>query len=99
MKTLDDLQEFLSNFCEHVYYQPPESAKIIYPAIIFSKTEIINMHANNRVYRQLKFYQVTVIDEEPESEIVRQVSQIPKCEFDRTYKSENLYHDVFILQF
>lgn len=99
MKTLDDLQEFLRGFCDHVYYQPPESAKIVYPAIIFSKKEILNIHANNRVYRQLYFYQVTVIDEEPESEIVTQISQLPNCEFDRTFKSDNLYHDVFTLQF
>lgn len=99
MKTLDDLQEFLRGFCKNVYYQPPESYKMEYPAIVFSKKEILNIYANNRVYRQSYFYQVTVIDEEPESEIVKQISLLPQSEYDRTFKSDNLYHDVFTLQF
>lgn len=84
---------------ENVYYQPPESMFIKYPAIIYSRYKIENKFANNKVYRQLHPYLITVIDEDPDSEIVEKISQLSTCRFDRHYVSDNLNHDTFILYF
>lgn len=81
----------------HVYYQPPESIKIKYPAIIYYRSNIINEYANNGVYMQSPCYEVTVIDEDPDSEIVKLISALPRCRFNRHYTSDNLNHDVFTL--
>lgn len=79
----------------NVYFQPPESVKMSYPAIIYSRQNIENGHANNGVYTQDWSYQVTVVDKNPDSEIVKKVAMLPKCRFDRHYKADNLNHDVF----
>lgn len=83
----------------HVYFQPPESVKIKYPAIIYSRNDIDNRFANNDVYKQTYNYQVTVIDRDPDSEIVDKVSKLPTCRFNRHFVSDNLNHDVFILYY
>lgn len=79
----------------HVYYQPPETVKIEYPAIIYSRKKIQNNFADNSVYMQTPVYEVTVIDKDPDSEIVKKLSELPACRHDRYFKSENLNHDTF----
>lgn len=95
------LQAFLEELLgsRNVYFQPSPSVFIQYPAIVYSLDDIENTHANNRVYSQNIAYEVVVIDEDPDSEIVKKVSKLPKCSFDRHFTSENLNHDVFTLFF
>lgn len=83
----------------NVYFQPSASVFLKYPAIVYSRYNIENTHADNRVYAQHTAYQVTVIDEDPDSEIVKKVSMLPMCSFDRHYTADNLNHDVFTLYF
>lgn len=83
----------------NVYYQPPESIKMQYPAIVYSRNNIDNDFANDSVYNQSLVYQVIVIDEDPDSEIVRKVSLLPMCRFDRHYTVDNLNHDVFTIRY
>ena len=83
----------------NVYFQPPASVRINYPAIIYNRKAIDNQFADDVVYRQQIEYSVTVVDANPDSLIVLKVSQLPKCRFDRHYTSENLNHDVFNLFF
>lgn len=82
-----------------VYYQPPESVKMKYPAIRYSRYGIENSSADNIPYKQSRFYQITVIDSDPDSEIVHKVSKLPMCTFDRHFTSDNLNHDVFTICF
>ena len=91
------LEELLGN--RNVYYQPPESLKMSYPAIVYSRKTIDNSYANNSVYKQNYAYEITVIDKNPDSEIVNKVSKLPTCRFDRHFKSDNLNHDVFTLYY
>lgn len=81
----------------NVYYQPPESIKMKYPAIVYSREDIENTSADNLTYKQSHFYQVTVIDADPDSEIVHKVSRLPRCIYDRHFTSDNLNHDVFTI--
>lgn len=81
----------------NVYYQPPASVKMSYPAIVYSRNDIQNDFANNDVYAQNRSYEVIVIDKNPDSEIVDKISQLPMCRFDRHYTSDNLNHDVFTI--
>lgn len=81
----------------NVYYQPPASVKMSYPAIVYSRNDIRNDFANNDVYAQNRSYEVIIIDKNPDSEIVDKISQLPMCRFDRHYTSDNLNHDVFTI--
>lgn len=101
MATRVDLQNVLEELLgsRNVYYQPPESLKMNYPAIVYARKTIDNSYANNSVYKQNYAYEITVIDKNPDSEIVDKVSKLPTCRFDRHFKSDNLNHDVFTLYY
>ncbi len=95
---LQNLLEFVLG-SRNVYYQPPESVKIKYPAIIYRRNDIDNNFADDIVYMQNHTYQIIVIDADPDSEIVDRVSKLPMCRYDRHYTSDNLNHDIFILNY
>lgn len=96
-----DLHERLCELLgsRNVYFQPPESVRLVYPAIIYKLSNIRNRHANNRVYIQGDSYAITVIARDPDSDIVRGLSKLPQCRYDRDFVADNLYHTVFTLSF
>lgn len=94
-----ELGELLHEYCDHVYFQPPESIRMKFPAIIYALNNIRNRHADNGVYAQASEYTVTVIDKNPDSEIVKAVSLISTARFDRTFITDNLYYSVFTIHF
>ena len=96
-----ELQNLLESILgsRNVYYQPPESIKIKYPAIIYSRNDIDNNFADDIVYMQNHTCQIIVIDANPDSEIVNKISKLPMCRYNRHYTSDNLNHDVFILNY
>lgn len=91
------LESILGN--RNVYYQPPSSIRMSYPAIVYSRNNIDNYHADNSIYKQEKSYNIIVIDEDPDSDIVNKISKLPKCRFNSHYVSDNLNHDSFTLYF
>lgn len=96
-----DLQTLLEKLIDNknVYFQPPPSISMNYPAIKYTRHKIDNRFADDLVYSQEQSYQLTVIDRDPDSDIVDKVSMLPRCQFDRHYNMDNLNHDVFILYF
>lgn len=94
-----DLQKALEFILgsRNVYFQTPASLKMSYPAIVYSRSDIRNTHADNDVYRQDDLYEITVIDKNPDSEVTRRLSRLTKCKFVRHYVAGNLNHDVFSL--
>lgn len=83
----------------NVYFQPPESVKMKYPAIVYGLEDIKNTYANDGVYLSKRGYSVTVIDEDPDSSIVGKIASFPTCKFNRHYEKDNLNHDVFTLYY
>ena len=81
----------------HTYFNPPASVLMKYPAIRYKRKVIENMYANNLVYKQANAYELTVIYEDPDSDIPIKVSQLPTCRHERHYVADNLNHDVFTL--
>lgn len=92
-----ELEELLDS--RNVYFQPPASVRINYPAIVYTRSDIDNTFADDSIYIQSHFYEVTVIDEDPDSKIVDAVSKLPTCRFSRHFTSENLNHDTFIIYY
>lgn len=83
-----------------VYYQPPETVKMKYPAIVYRKDGGRIFHADDRSYMWGQRYTVTVIDADPDSDIAsRIVLAFPKCSIDRSFTSDNLNHDVMTLYY
>lgn len=94
-----DLQALLLTICPNVYFDPPESIRMVYPCIIYNRYRINVVHADNAPYKHDTRYQVTVVDRNPDSEIVDRVKQIPKVFYERFYSVDDLNHDVFTLFF
>ncbi len=99
MATRLDLHEELCKILgnRNVYFQPPASVKMNYPAIVYTRSDIDNTFANNSVYGQTRSYEITVIDKNPDSKIVDTISLFPRIRYDRHFVSDNLNHDVFTL--
>ena len=79
----------------NVYFQPPGNVRMSYPAIKYERSEMEVKHADDGVYNLRVRYMVTVIDSDPDSEIVKRISMLPLCRFERHYVQDNLNHDVF----
>lgn len=96
-----DLQRVLEELLgsKNVYFQPPESVKMKYPAIVYARKDIENTFADDSVYKQDYAYEIIVIDKNPDSDIPIKVSQLPRCRFDRHYKANNLNHYALTLYF
>lgn len=101
MGTRIELHELLCRTLgsRNVYFQPPESVNMKYPAIVYSRDNIRNTFADDTAYLQSDAYRVTVIDKNPDSNIPHRVSMLPMCRFDRHYTSDNLNHDVFVIYY
>ena len=99
-KTRLNLQEELEGFLgsRNVYYQPPETIKLKYPCIIYEKSRVQQVYANNNTYLKHKEYSITVIYREADSDLPdRMLDSFKLISFDRHYKADNLYHDVFTI--
>lgn len=83
----------------NVYFQPPESIKLSYPAIVYSLNNIENRHANDSVYNMRDRYSVTYVTKNPDDQAIRLIASIPLCGFDRHYKADNLNHYVYTIYF
>lgn len=84
----------------HVYYQPPESVKMEYPAIRYSKYNIDNKHADNINYLLKDSYEVIVIDSKPDNVAIKKIlDEFPMSSYNRHYVSDNLNHDVIRIYF
>lgn len=84
-------------YTPHVYYQPPESIKLIYPCIVYSRDRFDTRYANNHIYKDMVQYNVTVMDKDPESPLVQRLRDLTYCEMANEFTTENLHHFVFTL--
>lgn len=91
------LEELLGS--RNVYYQPPESLKMEYPAIRYSKSKIESRYADDARYSSFTRYEIIVIDRKPDNPIIQKILDLPLSSYDRHYAADNLNHDVINLYF
>lgn len=91
------LEELLGS--KNVYYQPPESMKLEYPAIVYHKAKLEFKRANNGQYLRYNSYTITVIDRKPDNEVIDKLLELPLCSYDRNFKTNNLEHDVLTIYY
>lgn len=82
-----------------VYFQPPSTVKMKYPAIVYNLNNIEIKFADDGVYSSARNYLVTIIDSDSDSAIIDKMVTLPMCRFNRHYISDNLNHEVFILTY
>lgn len=80
----------------NVYFQPPESIKIKYPAIVYNLGGMRINKADNIPYLKGRYYTVTLLHTDPDNGVIDDIiNAFEYCSFDRYYVMENLYHYVF----
>ena len=96
-----ELQQLLVDILgsSEVHFQPPPTIKMVYPCIVYKRDDIRTDFADNQMYKHKKRYQVTVIDQNPDSDIPDKILELPMCRYDRFYTADNLNHDVYNLYF
>lgn len=100
MGTRLNLQEELEKVgVSKVYFQPPESIRLVYPCIIYRLSSIDKRSADNLGYMVNNRYEVTLIDYDPDSQFVKKLLQFKHCRLDRPYQADNLNHWSFELYY
>lgn len=84
---------------ENVYFQPPPSIRMTYPAIKYSLDDVEQIHADDISYSKKRRYGGILIDEDPDSEYLDEILSLPYCSFDRHYVSDNLHHFSFFIYY
>ena len=54
-----ELQAKLNDICKYVYYQPPESIKMVYPCIVYELDSAYDYWANDKLYTTNYRYSIT----------------------------------------
>lgn len=83
----------------NVYFQPPESIKLSYPAIVYSLNDLQTIHADDRLYGLAKQYVMTYITRDPDDPAVERLIALRFCRFQRAYRSDGLNHYIFEIFF
>lgn len=98
-KTRLELQSFLETLGLdiHVYFQAPSSVIMKYPAIRYNLADMDNIPADNTDYLDKIAYTLIYITKNPDDPMIRTISKIQYCKFDRWYASDNLNHYVYTL--
>lgn len=94
-----ELQTVLEGIVTPVFFQPPPSAAMTYPCIVYQLDDVNTNYANNLPYSHKKGYMITVIDPDPDSSIPDSIGELESAKFDRFYTADNLNHFVFTLYF
>ena len=92
-----ELHEMLKSILgtNSVYFQPPSSIKMNFPCIVYERVNINTQYADNDPYQHYLVYQVTYIDKNPDSDIPMKLADVHQCAFERVYKANEMYHNVF----
>ena len=94
---LDNIfREILGN--NHTYFQPPESVKLQYPCIIYTRN-IRDVKADDITYLRRCRYEVTLVAKDPDSELPFKLSDLPMSSMDRYFVADNLHHWVFTIYY
>ena len=91
------LIELLEN--TNVYYQAPETLKMKYPAIRYSRRDIDVRIADDIKYSKTNCYELIVISKTPDHPVIEKLLDLQYCSYDRHYVSDNLNHDTLTLYY
>ena len=97
-----DLQNKLETVLgsRNVYFQPPESLQMKYPAFVYELADIMTDKANNKNYIRNNRYTLTLIHKNPDNELKDTIlDEFEYISFDRFYAKDGLNHYVYDLYY
>ena len=81
------------------YYQPPKNTQMSYPCIVYKRDYQATSYADNEKYAHLKRWQLTIIDEDPDSGLPDKVETLQYTTFIRSYTADGLNHTIITIYF
>lgn len=95
-----DLQALLVGLgFSKVYFEPESNITMEFPCIRYELDDIYQDNAANKAYVRQKRYSVTAISTNPDDPLFEVFADLPLCRFDRSYRADHLYHQVYELYF
>ena len=95
MSKRKELDSKLRAILPNVYYQPPSTIKMQYPCVVYSRNRTNPFFADNQKYVRRETYQVTVVDENPDSNYANAVDQMVEARWVNSFSTQGLHHFVF----
>lgn len=85
---------------QHTYFEPPESVRLSYDAVVYNRTGFNVKRADDRGYIMYDEYQVMVISKDAETQLPRAIMEhFAYCSPGRSSVTDNLYHFPFTIYF
>lgn len=78
-----------------VHFQPPESIKLKYPCILYSRAKPENLRADNLLYHRFERYSLTYLTRDPDDPMIHKIEEhFSMCGMVRTNCKDylNYYH-------
>ena len=96
-----DLHEELKSLgAVKTLFQPPPTAQMQYPAIVYKRKSTDTTNADNINYTGQTLYQIEVIDPNPDSPLVPALlAKFKMIKHVNNFTASNLNHDVFDLYY
>ena len=82
---------------DNIYFDPPESKKLDFPAIVYTRKTTDTVNADNRKYIIYDRFQITYIHKDKDDEMVEKILNLPRCLHDDEFQTNDMYHDVFTI--
>lgn len=107
MGTRLSLQQELQNFIgvrsdgkQNVYFQPPETTKLVYPCIVYKRSSGDTKYASDLAYSFTNQYDVTLITTDPDSPLMKKfIRAFPMIRHTAFFTKDNLNHDNYVLYY
>lgn len=102
LKFDEELREIQTevNGYEHTYFEPPESVRLKYDAVVYKKTDMNVRRADNKSYAVREGYSVMVISRDAESQLPAAIQwHFARCVPGKFFVRDNLYHYPFTIYY
>lgn len=99
MAPRSELQTKLETICPNVYFQPPATVQMLYPAIVYERERADSKFADDFAYLITKQYSMKLISRDPDESMFEALAALPMCAHQRFFVVDNLNHDVFNIYF
>lgn len=83
----------------NVYFQPPASVQIKFPAFIYFTGRVNDRFADDSRYLKRRPYEVQYVSKTFDEKFVNDMLELPYCELNTTFKKDNVYHYNFTIYF
>lgn len=80
-----------------VYYNPSSQVHLHYPCVLYSLSNIVDFHADNKRYRSLYRYTIQLLTRNSDPNLDSFLNAFDHISFDRVYEIDGIYHYTFNL--